>query len=259
MTSAQPLTVYLPDTRGVELARYGIGNSKIGFGVYTFSRLAGRTATCPGSTDECEAVCYAKRITGVVQDVYAKNWGDDVPEIPKECQVLRIHVSGDFDSVGYIKNWITRIKERPEVIVWAYTRSWRLDMLLPALEELRALPNMQLFASIDPSTKEMPPAGWRRAWIWREQPHVIKTKTWPVERRLSWRGKGTNKLAFFGKVTDVISQSSAKTFIGPMRNMVALDRTPAFVCPEETGHKANCMECGYCFEGQKHDVVFLEH
>lgn len=41
----KPLTVYIPDTRGVVLSRYGLGNLKIGPGVHTYSRL-------PGSPDD---------------------------------------------------------------------------------------------------------------------------------------------------------------------------------------------------------------
>ena len=167
------ITVFLPDTRGVEISRYGYGNLKLGFGVYTYSRIAGQReeqhggnplGTCPGSTPECERICYAKRIAGPVADLYRINslsW--DVPPIPEDAKILRIHVSGDFDSVAYINNWIARLKERPDVTVWAYTRSWRVVGLLPALETLRVLPNVQLFASMDSSHTDVPPTGWRRA------------------------------------------------------------------------------------------------
>ena len=240
MTKAQPLIVYLPDSRGVEISRYGFGNLKLGLGVFTYSRIAGgdnrfgSDGTCPGATDECEAICYAKRIGGPTREVYARNSRTcDVPPIPDECKILRIHISGDFDSVAYIDNWITRLTERPDVTCWAYTRSWRVAELVPALERLRALPNVQLFASLDPSCQELPPAGWRRAWIWREQPK----NQWPKESRLKFH-QGRN----FSE-----------------HNAVACDGTPGYVCPEETGRKPDCLRCGYCFEGQKHDVVFLEH
>lgn len=162
---AQPLTVYLPDTRDVELSRYGRGNLKIGPNVFTYSRLAGRVATCPGSTEECEALCYAKRIKGIVKEQYALNTRIvTVPPLPDECRLFRVHISGDFDSPTYIEQWIERLTERPDVTAWAYTRSWRVPALLPALERLRALPNMQLFASVD-RTSEDPPPGWRAAWM----------------------------------------------------------------------------------------------
>ena len=240
-----PVTILLPDMRGVGFGRYGIGNFKLGFGVYTYSRLAGAQATCPGATPECEEICYAKRIEGPVQDVYAQNsWDDGVPPIPAECKLLRIHVSGDFTTVGYVKNWMKRLGERPDVLAWAYTRSWRVPRLVPILEELRAMPNIELFASMDPSKPDdAPPAGWRRAWIYRDTPH----HGWPKESRLHF-------------VRNRIMDPGPR--LPTDRNMIADDgvaTAPAYVCPEETGHKQNCIECGYCFEGRRHDVVFLEH
>lgn len=230
------IIVLLPDTRAVEIGRFGIGNLKIGMGVHTYSRLAGGENSCPGATSECEAICYAKRIAGPVRDVYARNMGDDVPEIPEDCRILRVHISGDFDSPAYIQNWIARLTERPDVTAWAYTRSWRVPSLLPYLEQLRALPNMQLFASMDASCAEMPPAGWRRAWIERSFDNSVKTGR-PMEQRLT----------FFANGDDVRNQ------------VVVDDNTPSYICPEETGHKKDCLSCGYCFEGKRNDVTFLEH
>lgn len=230
------ILVMIPDTRAVEPHPYGLGNTKIGFGVHTYSRLAGNPAlgnvggTCPGSSPECEAICYAKRIGGLARYMYEGNAGSDVPPIPAECQILRIHVSGDFDSIDYIASWYNRLKERPDVTAWAYTRSWRVPSLLAALEALRSLPNMQLFASMDESVPEMPPAGWRRAWIDGDtragEPVVMRAHS-----------------------MEVISK----------RNFVTADGDRSFICPEETKHKQNCLTCGYCFEGRLHDVTFLRH
>jgi hypothetical protein len=87
---------------------------------------------------------------------------------------------------------------------------------------MRALPNMQLFASMDESTTDLPPAGWRRAWIATEG-----------ETRCRRRGDE--------------------------HNLVVYDGTPSYVCPEETGLKPNCLACRYCFDGKRHDVTFLQH
>lgn len=281
---AQPVTVYLPDMRGVEISRYGFGNYKIGFGVFTYSRLAGAPqpfaqramaremglamrpqGTCPGATVECEAICYAKRISGPNVEQYQRNSiTDQVPPIPAECKVLRIHISGDFDSVSYIQQWIARLRERPDVTCWAYTRSWRVRDLLPHLVELRALPNMQLFASMDPTCKELPPIGWRRAWIHRQEPNG----EWPMETRLvAPKTTSIYPLKFVKPIEVTTFNSEHSQFVGMPHNLVAVThetselicRTPAYVCPEETGRKQDCLACGYCFEGQKHDVVFLEH
>jgi hypothetical protein len=225
------ITVYLPDTRAVEISQYGYGNLKIGMGVFTYSRLAGNhMGTCPGSTSECESICYAKRIAGPVRDLYVRNsLTSDVPPIPEQAKVLRIHVSGDFDTLEYIENWITRLTERPDVTAWAYTRSWRVASLLPALERLRALPNVQLFASMDSSHTDVPPTGWRRAWIDGDT-------------------RAGQPLATLAHADESVK-----------RNQVTFDSTPSLVCPEETKHKANCLECGYCFEGRRNDVTFLRH
>jgi len=261
---AAPLIVHLPDARGVELSQYGSGNLKLGFGVYTYSRLPGHPAegelsvggTCPGSTAECEAICYAKRVRGIVRSViWTRNGSDVVPPIPVDCQVLRIHVSGDFDSVAYINNWEARLVERPDVTAWAYTRSWRVSELLPALCRLQRLPNLQLFASMDPSTQDVPPAGWRRAWIYRDKPNPHRLDdgdhgAWPVETRII---RGTMRHGLIDG--DIAVWNSL--FDGELFR--TLDGESAYVCPEETGKKANCLECGYCFRGKKHDVVFLEH
>jgi hypothetical protein len=253
----KPLIVYLPDTRAVELSPFGIGNLKIGMGVHTYSRPAGRPrvenvggaevnagGTCPGSTDECEDICYAKRISGVVRMIYDGNTGSDVPPLPDECRVLRIHISGDFDSVAYINSWRARLLERPDITAWAYTRSWRVPALLPALEELRALPNFQLFASMDPTCKELPPAGWRRAWIDRSWDRALKSG-YPTEERLMF--------------IPLLNGESQVHQDVPRLQVNIEDGTSSYICPEETKHKANCLECGYCFEGQKNDVTFLEH
>lgn len=231
---SKPLIVYLPDTRGVELGRYGIGNLKIGLGVYTYSRNAGKYegGTCPGSSDECERICYAKRIQGVLkQQVYSVNsLTDEVPPIPEGAEVLRLHISGDFDSVTYIENWRYRLLERPEVTAWVYTRSWRVPELLPALEALRALPNIQMFASMDKTVPELPPSGWRRAWIDGDE-------------------RAGKPVLMLAHGNEVISK----------HNFVTFDGRRSYLCPEETNRKPNCLACGYCFEGQKNDVTFLEH
>lgn len=234
------LTVYLPDTRGVDISPFGKGNLKIGPGVYTYSRIAGNAnqtpfGTCPGSTPECEAICYAKRIGGPVRDQYlANSMTTYVPELPEDARLVRIHVSGDFDSIVYIDAWIWHLTARPDVTVWAYTRSWRVPELLPALEQLRCMPNMQLFASMDVSAKEMPPAGWRIAWI-DGDPRA---------------GAPTGILSHTEEAVDAFKGFSLlRTASG----------TKTLVCPEETKSVANCEECGYCFDGKRNDVTFLKH
>lgn len=248
------LTVYLPDTRGVTISRFGVGNLKIGLGVHTYSRLPGDprfsalggtstttpTGTCPGATSECQSICYAARPVaerGAVYEMWRRNSEtDDVPEeLPPNCKLLRLHISGDFTSERYIDGWTSLFQHYSDVKVWAYTRSWRVPTLLPALERLRALPNVQLFASMDSSTRELPPEGWRRAWIAGDIRLSITPGSFPHEserNQLVWRSADD-------RWTEPIGRS--------------------FVCPEETGDKPNCEACRYCFDGKRNDVTFLKH
>lgn len=246
------LVVYPPDTRGVQEPRYGKGNLKIGLDVYTYSRLPGTpharalgvsldqelrdglsSGTCPGATAECQAICYAARPAtedGIVYRMWRRNSDtEDVPPIPDDCELLRIHVSGDFTSPSYIHNWFVQLNERPDVTAWAYTRSWRVPELLPHLELLRSnLPNLQLFASMDSSTVELPPAGWRRAWIDGDDRADLHVNTREDGR---WK----------------------------VHNRVAVGNVATYICPEETKRKANCVECQYCITGKRNDVTFLKH
>lgn len=238
------LTVYLPDTRGVTISPFGIGNLKIGLGVHTYSRLPGfprfpalglvgeanPNGTCPGATIECLEICYARRPVvenGPVYAMWRKNSEtEDVPaELPPDCKVIRLHISGDFTSVHYIESWIDRLTKNPNVKMWAYTRSWRVPELLKALEQLRALPNVQLFASVDSSTPDAEfelIKGWRRSWIDGDP------------------RQNTSPVSF-------------------LKNRTTFDGARSLVCPEETGDKTNCEECRYCFDGKRNDVTFLKH
>jgi hypothetical protein len=256
------LIVYLPDTRGTTISQFGSGNLKIGPNVFTYSRLPGLPSepalgmeghyfmdreswlrseyvvegyegTCPGATDECRAVCYAARPVAENGPVNHMWWlnsrTEEVPaELPPDCRLLRLHISGDFTSEKYIDGWTSLLSRHPHVTVWAYTRSWRVPALLPALERLRALPNVQLFASMDKSCEELPPSGWRRAWI---------------------EGDERAEAAPIGQVS---LEGNARTYR-------TVDGATTFLCPEETGHQPNCESCGYCLRGRRGDVTFLLH
>lgn len=245
--------VYIPDTRGVRLSPFGQGNLKIGMGVYTYSKLPGLPenqalginpeyhgggwrGTCPGASTECQSICYAARPVeemGPVASMWLGNSmrGAEVPPIPADAKLLRLHVSGDFDSNGYINNWRERMIQRPDVRMWCYTRSWRVPALIDSLELLRALPNVQMFASMDKSITEVPPSGWRRAWIDGDL-------------------RAGEPFALRAHLDDgAYEHHNATTFDG--------DNT--YLCPEQTKRKKNCVECGYCIDGKQHDVTFLNH
>lgn len=42
---------------------------------------------------------------------------------PKDCEVLRIHVGGDFKTQAYFDAWVEYAEYRPDVIFYAYTKS----------------------------------------------------------------------------------------------------------------------------------------
>ncbi len=238
-------TVYLPDESGVTFSRWGKGNRKLGPDVYAYSRKPGLPdedgGTCPAASDDCLSICYAFRIRQNVALwwVYEANSrserlpGDEDP-LPPNAKIVRIHVSGDFSSVEYIEEWIRLAESRPEVAFFTYSRSWRIPELLACLERLRALPNVQLFASIDKSMTELPPPGWRRAWL-EDDLRAISGGGPGAEQGLDfWLGEG-------------------------QQNFTTFDGQPAYVCPEETGRKANCQSCNFCIRGTCNDVVFLLH
>lgn len=129
----------------------------------SFGIPAGRT--CPGKTLRCETACYAlrgryntktnkairqrklaatKRKSFVARMVAEINQG--------KVSVVRIHDSGDFYDVSYIKKWIKIAKACPGVRFFTYTRSWRLPSLVPSLRDFSLLRNVRLWLSTDIET-----------------------------------------------------------------------------------------------------------
>lgn len=228
----------LPDTRGVTISRYGAGNLKLGPNIITYSRLPGRPkphgGTCPGATPECISICYAFAIAGTPQvwDVYKRNSETaDVPPIPEGTELLRWHVSGDFDTKEYICNWMDIVNANPGVTFWGYTRAWRVPELLYYVTELGRFPNVQLFASMDKSDDLLPPEGWRRSWLSNDP------RGYDIERdRVRARVDGPTDHGTTGLFN--------------------------LLCPEEVAKVDNCEACGYCFKPPRQsggDVTFIVH
>lgn len=48
-----------------------------------------------------------------------------IPEIPKKCKAVRIHMSGDFFSQKYFDMWLQVARDNPDVEFWAFTKSLR--------------------------------------------------------------------------------------------------------------------------------------
>lgn len=225
----EEMTTYLVEDRRALVSPWGCGNSKIGPGVFTYSKLPGSAESCPGATPYCERVCYAMRIIDNpwLRELYTANQcrGAELPELPADARLVRGHVSGDFDTPEYVIAWRKQAMERPEVLFWFYTRSWRVPEILPALQLLRELPNVEVWASVDADASDLPPIGWRRAWL-------------DSDMRATAGGQ--------------VGKYAYRTEDGML----------AIVCPEETGKAANCAECGFCFTpdyGQGTDLIFIEH
>ena len=205
------------------------GNSKTGK-VITYSRTPG--ATCPGKSEWCTPNCLAQvpyKRWKDTKTAWDRNSTDAIPELPKPRKdgkpiPLRIHVGGDFDTRTYIHAWRFALEARPDVQAWAYTRSWATDNgraysdLIPDLEKLAALPNVQLFASCDPTMID-PPAGWRVATI-----------------------------------ADVEVGTDTARIIKEPR----FDGAKFPVCMEQTGKSPDSAECGYCFTGTRGNITFFD-
>lgn len=151
------------------------GNTKLGKGIGKVALPA--VQTCPGRGG-CEKVCYAVRLMRIYPS-YDQMVQTHLQILENDCDgyfaqvaydigingfgTVRIHESGDFFSVAQIEGWAATAKAFPKTAFFAYTRSWNQADLVGALEALRALPNVQLFASIE--SGESAPIGWRTATI----------------------------------------------------------------------------------------------
>ena len=133
------------------------GNKKLGPGIGVVNRMPGET--CPGESEACRKFCYAKK--GFYPTKFGRYRAETITLPDKLPEYFRWHTSGDFDSIEYICSVIDVVQQHPDTQFWAYTRSWDVPELVPGLERLRAEPNMELFASVDPSM-DSPPEGWHR-------------------------------------------------------------------------------------------------
>jgi hypothetical protein len=139
------------------------GNGKIGPGIWAFNLPA--VETCPGISAACDRCCYARRSRWTFPNVRRTlAWnlrvarqphftGEMVEEISRrKVRVLRLHSSGDFYDAEYVGKWIEILTTSPAVRAYAYTRSWRVPAIRPALDELVTLSNVRLWYSADLDT-----------------------------------------------------------------------------------------------------------
>ena len=93
-------------------------------------------STCPFA-DTCKEICYADKGTfkyPVVQAKYHSNYeltkNKDLfikvvqnEIIKKRIEYVRIHSSGDFYNLKYLKSWLEIARNNPSVIFYGYTKS----------------------------------------------------------------------------------------------------------------------------------------
>ncbi len=212
--------------------------------------------TCPGMTGECGRDCYAAQLMRIYKGVAAKysrnlEFANSpkfvsymVKEIPSDCQ-FRIHVSGDFKDIKYIRNWIKICKARPDVIFYAYTRSWRKTPLWKAILALHALPNVNVNLSVDDETG----APKRESANLLRWCYLTKTDNVPdwirhddIIFRSNHGGQKTRR------------KNAKKKGLNPNDVAPLIKRLGGLVCPKEQGQDVpnfSCAKCMLCIDKPK--------
>jgi hypothetical protein len=220
------------------------GNTKLGTTIHSFSLPA--LDTCPGKSAICVLLCYALRRrykSGVVRAAHSRNLDEAheasfaekmIEEIrSKNPKVVRIHAAGDFFNVRYIKAWIKIIKAFPNIVFYAYTRSWILPALLIHLKVMADLPNLDMWFSCD-RAMGCPPRikGIRDCYLAENDEDKPRFKV-----NLVFREKRNTEIKKYG-------------------------RYKSQVCPVEQGVsrqvKITCDSCGICFDGANEHVSVVE-
>lgn len=149
------------------------GNDKLGRGVYTYSTLATNSfynvtldtiygpaeyhinGTCPCHCDKCYATRGRYTFENVKQanarkTIISRNDIDWMvaaitAQIKAErIRICRIHASGDFDSLEYIKAWKKIVADCSDTVFWTYTKN-------PVAEHsFDELPNINIVKSVIP-------------------------------------------------------------------------------------------------------------
>lgn len=210
-----------------------MGNRKLGDVVYTFTLPA--VKTCPGRSKLCEKVCYAlKGHLRMVLDNGSYTWRHAVTltdefvcrmvrEIQfRGCQLVRIHVAGDFYSPEYVRKWAEIVAACPNTRFFVYTRSWRVEAIRPELNRLARLENIRVWYSCDRDTG-------------------LPAK---VGKRV--------RVAYMADGDDDCPPRTPDLGFRVTRRTVLKRISGAVVCPVENGTDAkkmvNCNKCGLCWE-----------
>jgi hypothetical protein len=127
--------------------------------------------TCFVNCKYCYALKSTKRYP-TVKACYVNNQerldkGEKLPSVPKNRSIVRMYVSGDFQSIYVISEWIRLARENKTVTFYGYTKQFKnkKDGFLPMLNILRMMPNVVLRASVDATIGYNVPSGWVKAGI----------------------------------------------------------------------------------------------
>jgi len=115
--------------------------------------------TCPGSTESCRKLCYAKQAEAMYPTVlparnrnllaskeayFVYKIAEELTPLVKRQKIdtVRIHESGDFYSQAYVNKWLTIARIFPTIQFYAHTRSYMFDYS-------KAPKNIRFIASLD--------------------------------------------------------------------------------------------------------------
>lgn len=241
--------------RMADLTYISEGNEKTN--CYSFDLPA--RVTCPGATDICANKCYAFKLASAYPNVgkkYARNMefakSADfvrymVANIPYKCE-FRIHVSGDFYSAEYVEKWKEIARKRPDVMFYAYTRSWRIEEIWFSVMALNALSNVNVNLSVDKETG-MPEVPYADDYRWCYLSSDDSAPEWLRRDDIVFR---TNHNARKGghqwKRIQAIAKGLNPDVVAPIMHRIA----GAIVCPFERGKDMpksfSCSRCGLCIK-----------
>lgn len=182
--------------------------------------------SCPGKSKLCNKYCYALRLTQIrpiIKQKYQKNLKvsktDEflkiVKEIPRYSD-FRIHVSGDFHSIDYIKKWISICEIRYDTKFFTFTRSWRNHLLFPWIKKLASLPNVTINLSCDKETGYPTDSSFRWAYM----------------------SVSDTDIPSYLRPTDIVFRTNRRTIQHKLGN--------TRVCPLERGIKNLSLTCNHC-------------
>jgi hypothetical protein len=177
-----------------------------------------------------------------------------VDNIPPNCQ-FRIHVSGDFFHADYVRKWIEICRARPDVTFYAYTRSWRIPAIWDKIQELHALPNVNVNLSVDNETGPPNQRVYKNFHAASQMRWCYLTKTdsvpeWINEDDIVFRSNhngqpGNHKW----KRKKAIKQGLDPNEVAPL-----VKRLGGQVCPLEQGQDVpnfSCAKCRLCVDKPK--------